>query len=347
MDISLFDFSLPRELIAQYPREKRDTSRMMVVERGTGRIIHENFKNFPSYLERGDLLVLNNTRVIPAKFFVMDGKGRKVEILILKEGEDGLWETLCKPSRRLKKGEKFRFIEIPEEGTVVEEGEWGKRYLKFSLKKEEFHRYLRSFGYAPLPPYIKRDKDRDSLREKDIEFYQTVWAKVNGSIAAPTAGIHFTEEILEEISSRGVEIIEITLHVGESTFRPIRVKEIENHKMGEEYVFIGEDSASKIEEWIGKGRRIIAIGTTVVRALESAYHNGKIKRGGFFTDLYIYPSFKFHVVSSMFTNFHLPKSTLFILVSAFAGLDLMKKAYSEAIEKRYKFFSYGDCMFII
>lgn len=347
MDISLFDFQLPKELIAQYPREKRDASRMMVVERRTGRIIHHSFKNFPSYLNKDDLLVLNNTRVIPAKFFVLDGNGRKIEILILKELKDGLWETLCKPSKRLRKGTKFRFIEIPAEGSVVEEGEWGRRYLKFSIEKEEFKKYLKSFGYAPLPPYIKRNKNGDLLREKDLEFYQTVWAKVNGSIAAPTAGIHFTKEILDEISSRRVEVIEITLHVGEATFRPLRVKEIENHKMGEEYVFISEDSASRIEEGLKSSKRIIAVGTTVVRALEASYNNGKIKRGGFFTDLYIYPPFKFNVVSAMFTNFHLPRSTLFILVSAFAGLDLMKRAYREAIEKGYKFFSYGDCMFII
>ncbi len=347
MDISLFDFRLPKELIAQYPREKRDASRMMVVERSTGKIFHENFKNFPSFLEKGDLFVLNNTRVIPAKFFVMDGNGRKIEVLILKEHKNDLWEALCKPSKRMKKGVRFRFLEIPAEGVVVEEGEWGRRYLKFSIKKEDFQGYLRSFGYAPLPPYIKRDKKEDYLRERDLEFYQTIWAKVNGSIAAPTAGIHFTKEVIDEILSKGVEIIEITLHVGEATFRPLKVKEIEKHKMGEEYVFISDDSASKIEEQLKNGGRIVAVGTTVVRALESSYENGKIKRGGFFTDLYIYPPFKFNVVSSIFTNFHLPKSTLFILVSAFAGLDLMKRSYSEAIERGYKFFSYGDCMFII
>ncbi len=338
---------MPKELIAQYPRDKRDTSRMMVIERSTGKISHEDFRNFPSFLEKGDLLVLNNTRVIPAKFFVIDENGKKVEVLILKQFEKDLWEMLCKPSRTMKKGVRFRFIEIPAEGVVVEEGEWGRRYLKLSLKKEDFQRYLRSFGYAPLPPYIKRDKKEDSFREKDLEFYQTIWAKINGSIAAPTAGIHFTKEVLDEILSKEVEIVEITLHVGETTFRPLKVKEIEKHKMGKEYVFVSDDSASKIEEWLRKGRRIVAVGTTVVRALESSFDNGKIKRGSFFTDLYIFPPFKFNVVSSMFTNFHLPKSTLFILVSAFAGLDLMRKAYSEAIEKGYKFFSYGDCMFII
>ncbi len=347
MDISLFDFQLPKELIAQFPRDKRDSSRMMVVERKTGKIIHENFKNFPSFLERNDILVINNTKVIPAKFFVMDGNGRKIEILVLRELENGLWETLCKPSKRLKKGTKFKFIEISAEGEVLDEGEWGRRYLKFPLGRDEFYRYLRSFGYAPLPPYIKRDKGKDPLRERDLEFYQTVWAKINGSIAAPTAGMHFTKEILDEISAKGVEIVEVTLHVGEATFRPLKVKEIEKHKMGEEFVFIGEDSGEKIEDGLRSGRRIVAVGTTVVRALESSCENGKIKRGGFFTNLYIYPPFKFNVVSSLFTNFHLPKSTLFILVSAFAGQELIKRAYSEAIEKRYKFFSYGDCMFIV
>lgn len=347
MDISLFDFQLPKELIAQFPREKRDSSRMMVVERRTGKIIHTSFKDFPSFLRRNDILVLNNTKVIPAKFFVMDERGRKIEILVLKELENGLWETLCKPSKRLKEGTKFKFIEIPVEGKVLYEDEWGRRYLKFLLERNEFYRYLRSFGYAPLPPYIKRDKEKNFLREKDLEFYQTVWAKINGSIAAPTAGIHFTKEILDEISEAGVEIVEITLHVGEATFRPLKVKEIEKHKMGAELVFIGEDSGENIEEGLRSGRRIVAIGTTVVRALEASYNNGKIKRGGFFTDLYIYPPFKFNVVSSLFTNFHLPKSTLFILVSTFAGLSLIKRAYSEAIENKYKFFSYGDCMLIV
>jgi S-adenosylmethionine:tRNA ribosyltransferase-isomerase len=347
MDISLFDFELPKELIAQFPREKRDSSRMMVVERERGEIIHESFKNFPSFLRKDDLLVLNNTRVIPAKFFVMDGNGRKIEVLILRELGNGIWETLCKPSKKMKKGMKFKFIEISGEGEVLDEGEWGRRYLKFSMEKEDFYKYLRSCGYAPLPPYIKRNREKDYLRERDLEFYQTIWAKINGSIAAPTAGMHFTKEILDEISAKGVEIVEITLHVGEATFRPLKVKEIEKHKMGEEYVFIGEDSAKKIEEALKNKRRIVAVGTTVVRALESSYENGKIKRGGFFTDLFIYPPFKFNVVSSLFTNFHLPKSTLFILVSAFAGLDLMKKAYSEAIRNGYRFFSYGDCMFIV
>lgn len=347
MDISLFDFQLPKELIAQFPRDKRDISRMMVVERKTGKILHESFQNFPNFLKKDDLLVVNNTKVIPAKFFVRDGKERKIEILILKELKNDLWEALCKPSRWLRKGTKFKFIEIPADGLVVDEGEWGRRFLKFSLDRNEFHGYLRSFGYAPLPPYIKRDRKEDNLRKKDIEFYQTIWAKVNGSIAAPTAGMHFTNEILEKISSKGVEIVEITLHVGEPTFRPLRVREIENHRMGEEYVFIDENSALKIEKWMKSKGRIIAVGTTVVRALESSFQNGKIKRGGYFTDLYIYPPFRFNVVSSMLTNFHLPKSTLFILVSAFAGFDLMKRAYSEAIENRYKFFSYGDCMFIV
>lgn len=347
MDISLFDFHLPKELIAQFPREKRESSRMMVVERKTGKIIHESFKNFPSFLKKDDILVLNNTRVIPAKFFVADERGRKIEILILSELGNGLWEVLCKPSKRLKKGKKFKFIEISVEGEVLYEGEWGRRYLKFPLVRDEFYRYLREFGYAPLPPYIKRNKEKNSFREKDIEFYQTVWAKINGSIAAPTAGIHFTREILDEISEAGVEIVEITLHLGEPTFRPLKVKEIEKHKMGEEFVSIGDDSAEKIEEGLKEGRRIVAVGTTVVRALESSYKDGKIKRGGFFTDLYIYPPFKFNVVSSLLTNFHLPKSTLFILVSTFAGLSLMKRAYTEAIEKGYKFFSYGDCMLIV
>ncbi len=320
---------------------------MMVVEKATGKIIDSDFKEFPNFLGEEDLLVINNTKVIPAKFFVKDSKDRRVEILILKETEEGLWEALCKPARRLKKGINFKLEGVSLEGEVFEEGEMGRRFLRFHFSRDELRKYLNEHGYAPLPPYIKREKNADSLREKDLEFYQTIWAKFNGSIAAPTAGIHFTKEIMERIKEKGIKIVEITLHVGEATFRPVRVKEIEKHKMGEEYVFIDDFAADVIESGLKKRKRIVAVGTTVVRALESSFYQGKIRRNGFLTDLFIYPPFKFNVVSSLLTNFHLPKSTLFILVSSFAGLDLMKKAYSEAIKKKYKFFSYGDCMLIL
>ncbi|MGQ9617863.1 MAG: tRNA preQ1(34) S-adenosylmethionine ribosyltransferase-isomerase QueA [Candidatus Aminicenantia bacterium] len=347
MDISLFDFYLPRELIAQYPRDKRDSSRMMVIERERGKIIHDQFKKFPDYLRKDDLLVLNNSKVIPAKIFIRDGNKRRFEILLLREIAGETWEVLCKGSKRLKKGSKFVLEGTFLTGEVIGDGEWGKKYLKFWFEKNELHQYLKSFGYAPLPPYIKRGEGNASLREKDLEFYQTIWAKVDGSIAAPTAGLHFTEEILNKIKGKGIEVVEITLHVGEASFRPVRIREIEKHKMEEEYVFINDFSASKIENQMERGGRIISIGTTVVRALESSFEDGKIRRGGNLTSLFIYPPFKFNVVSTLFTNFHLPKSTLFMLVSAFTGLDLMKKAYSEAIEKKYKFFSYGDCMLIL
>lgn len=338
-----FSYSLPSELIAQHPLAQRDASRMMVVDRKKGKILHYRFKDLPEFLGKEDVLVLNNTKVIPAKAWGKKG-GREIEFLFLKERKPGLWEVLCRPAKKVTVGDTIIF-ERGFEGEVVEMNAEGNRVISFSGK--DVLRRLKDVGFAPLPPYIKRKKRKNKLRRLDIERYQTVYARKEGAIAAPTAGLHFTPSILEEIKKRGIISCEISLKVGLATFQPVRAERIEEHRMLEESYMISRKAAQAIMGAKKDGRPVVAVGTTVVRALESAYNEGNIMTGTRSTRLFIFPGFEFKVVDRLLTNFHLPKSTLLMLVSAFAGLDLIKKAYEEAVRQKYRFYSYGDCMLIV
>ncbi|MFP4081484.1 MAG: tRNA preQ1(34) S-adenosylmethionine ribosyltransferase-isomerase QueA [Candidatus Aminicenantes bacterium] len=338
-----FDYDLPPELIAQRPLPRRDQSRMMVVQRKTATIIHSRFLEFPSYLSPHDALVVNTAKVIPAKFW---GKkeDKDIEFLLLQEQEPGVWEVLCRPAKKVKKGEPVTFTSQLE-ARVVEVKKEGKRLIRFS--SPDVLSQLEKIGYAPLPPYIKRRKKDEDLRKFDLERYQTVFAQEGKAIAAPTAGLHFTPKMLNKVKKRDVEIVPISLDVGLATFQPVRALRVENHHLLEESYTVSKAAARTLNEAKKESRKLTAVGTTSVRALESAYQNGKIKAGRSSTQLFIYPGYEFKVVDSLLTNFHLPKSTLLMLVSSFAGMDLVKKAYAEAVREKYRFYSYGDCMLII
>ncbi len=343
MLVSDFDYELPRELIAQRPLPERAQSRMMVLHRKTGEIVHSRFKEFPAYLQKGDILVLNTTRVIPARVY---GKkqGKDIEFLFLEETKKGTWEVICRPAKKVRLGDTVSFSE-GFKGEVVGVASEGRRRLRFDSGNVLAE--LKKIGYAPLPPYIKRKTKEESLRSIDITRYQTVFAKKDGAIAAPTAGLHFTPGIIEEIKAREVTIAEITLKVGLATFQPVRVKKVEDHQMLEENITINPSASRIINKALKESRPVTTVGTTSVRALESAFEEGKIKPGTSKTNLFIYPGYRFKAVDRLLTNFHLPQSTLLMMVSAFAGLDFIKKAYKEAVQKKYRFYSYGDCMLII
>lgn len=345
MRVSDFNYDLPPELIAQKPLAERDSSRMMVVTRNEGKILHARFKDFPDHLQKGDVLVLNNTKVIPAKVW---GKkdGKDVEFLLIKEKEKGVWDVLCRPAKRVKTGERIEFGP-GFRAEVIDAGDDGRRTLKFSAPDVLGH--LKKIGFAPLPPYIKRKKENGALRPQDLERYQTIFAEKEGAIAAPTAGLHFTPKVLKDIRQKGVLVTDVTLDVGLATFQPMRVERLEEHKMLEEIYTVPETAASKINQAKKEKRLVIAVGTTVVRTLESAYSSDKggIQPGRRSTSLFIYPGYEFKVVDKLLTNFHLPKSTLLVLIAAFAGRDLIMKAYREAVREKYRFFSYGDCMLIL
>jgi S-adenosylmethionine:tRNA ribosyltransferase-isomerase len=338
-----FDYNLPQDLIAQKPLPHRGESRMMVIRRQEEEIIHSRFQDLPSFLQKGDVLVLNSTKVIPAKVW---GKkeGQDIEFLMLKEKEEGAWEVLCRPAKKINRGDRILFAP-GFEGHVAEVEEGGKRILQFSSGDVLTH--LKKIGFAPLPPYIKRPKKDCALRPFDIERYQTVFARKEGAIAAPTAGLHFTPQILEKIKKQGVSVCAVDLKVGQATFQPVRAERIEEHRMLEEPYTISPTAAQKINLAKKEGRPVVAVGTTVVRALESASQEHQVSPGTRLTSLFIYPGFVFKTVDRLLTNFHLPRSTLLMLVSAFAGLDLIQKAYAEAVRQRYRFYSYGDCMLIL
>ena len=338
-----FDYDLPQELIAQTPLPKREQSRMMILHRRTGEIIHSRFEEFPDYLNKGDVLVLNNTKVIPARAW---GKieGKEIEFLFLKESPEGLWEVLCRPAKKARLGDVISFSP-GFEGKIVKVESEGKRVIRFS--SGDVLSRLKKIGFAPLPPYIKRKKKNVELRAQDLERYQTVFARKEGAIAAPTAGLHFTPQILERIKSKRVQVAEISLNVGLATFQPVRAKRIEDFRMLEETYSVGQAVSQTINEAKKESRPIIAVGTTSVRTLESAFKSGKIHPGRNSTNLFIYPGYEFKAVDRLLTNFHLPKSTLLMLVAAFAGLDFVKKVYQEAVRQKYRFYSYGDCMFIL
>ncbi|NLM34266.1 MAG: tRNA preQ1(34) S-adenosylmethionine ribosyltransferase-isomerase QueA [Clostridiales bacterium] len=340
MKVEDFYFDLPKELIAQHPLEKRDESRLMILDKNTGEIEETTFKNIIQYLKEGDCLVLNDTRVMPARLIGEKvGSGGKIEFLLLKRTEGDKWESLVKPGKRAKIGTEFIFGNGRLKAKVVDILEEGNRIIEFYYDGI-FEEVLDELGQMPLPPYITEELE-------DKERYQTVYSKTLGSAAAPTAGLHFTKELLENIEKKGVEIAYVTLHVGLGTFRPVKVDVIEEHKMHSEFYMLDEENCNKINKVKSNGGRIIAVGTTSCRTLESvAKDDGYLIAKSGWTDIFIYPGYKFKIVDSLITNFHLPESTLIMLVSALAGKDNIMKAYNKAIEERFRFFSFGDAMFI-
>jgi S-adenosylmethionine:tRNA ribosyltransferase-isomerase len=341
--VSLFDYDLPAGLIAQRPLPRRDDSRMMVVRRAEGRIEHGRFRDLAEILGPGEVLVLNDTRVIPAKVWGWRDRAR-VEFLFSREREPGVWDVLCRPAKRLRIGDTVRFAP-GFEARVVEAGTEGRRVLRFA--SPDVLARLKDIGHAPLPPYIKRPKEDAGRRREDLERYQTVFARRDGAIAAPTAGLHFTPGTLAALAGRGVEVVAVTLDVGLATFQPVRVETVEEHRMHEERCAIAPEAARRITAAKKRGAPVTAVGTTVVRTLESAWQDGELRSGTRATDLFIHPGYTFRVVDRLLTNFHLPRSTLLMLVSAFGGTALVRRAYREAVREGYRFYSYGDCMLIL
>ncbi len=343
MLISEFNYDLPEELIAQNPLEKREDSRMLVADRGGENFRDERFYNLPRFLKRGDVVVLNNTKVFPARLFGTSETGARVEVFLVREIENKMWETLARPARRLKPGKKVFFGESLR-AEILERTAEGRVIVRFETG-ENFEEVLEQIGQTPLPPYIKREAGN---LEADKNRYQTVFARQRGAVAAPTAGLHFTTAILEEIQNLGATVAEITLHVGYGTFEPVRVSDLSEHQVMPESCEISAQTAHVLSEAKSEKRRIIAVGTTTTRALESSVdENGKIISGNRLADLTITPGYKFRVVDGLLTNFHLPQSSLLVLVSTFAGHEFIMKAYKHAVESRYRFYSYGDCMLII
>ena len=340
MKTSDFYYDLPQELIAQDPLEDRSASRLMVLDKKTGKIQHHIFKDIVNYLNPGDCLVINDTKVIPARLYgAKVGTDAKIEVLLLKRKENNIWETLVKPGKKAKIGTKISFGEGLLIGEVVDIVEEGNRLIQFTYEGI-FEEILDKLGQMPLPPYITHQL-------KDKNRYQTVYAKHDGSAAAPTAGLHFTPELLEEIRAKGVNIAHVTLHVGLGTFRPVKVEDVTQHHMHSEFYVVEEDQAALINETKKKGGKIISVGTTSLRTLESAStEDGILKAGSGWTDIFIYPGYRFKIVDRLITNFHLPESTLIMLVSALAGKEHIMAAYEEAVKDKYRFFSFGDAMFI-
>ena len=341
MNTTDFDFHLPEELIAQTPLEKRDASRLLVVNRETGEFSDQHFDSIIDQLEPGDALVMNNTRVLPARLYgEKPGTGGHVELLLLKNTEGDFWEVLAKPAKRLKVGAQVVFGDGRLTATITEELEHGGRIVRFDYQGI-FLEVLESLGEMPLPPYIHE-------KLSDRERYQTVYAKENGSAAAPTAGLHFTKELLTKIEEKGVKLVYLTLHVGLGTFRPVSVDNLEDHEMHSEFYTLSEEAATTLRNVKANGHRIIAVGTTSIRTLETIGNkfNGEIQADSGWTNIFIKPGYQWQIVDAFSTNFHLPKSTLVMLVSAFASRELTLKAYEHAISERYRFFSFGDAMFI-
>ena len=342
MKVDLFDFHLPEELIAQTPLEERTSSRLMVLSKESGKIEHTIFKNIEEYIQPGDCLVLNDTRVLPARLFgEKEETGAKIEVLLLKQLEGDRWETLVKPAKRVKEGTIISFGDGLLTAVCIGEAEHGGRTLEFRYEGI-FYEVLEQLGEMPLPPYIKEQLE-------DRERYQTVFAKERGSAAAPTAGLHFTEELLESLRSKGVHIAFITLHVGLGTFRPVSVDDILEHEMHAEFYQMSEGTARLLNDVKKQGGKIISVGTTSTRTLETiaSKHNGEFVSESGWTDIFIYPGYQFQGIDGMITNFHLPKSTLIMLVSALAGRENVIHAYETAVTEKYRFFSFGDAMLII
>ena len=340
MKVSDFNYNLPKELIAQVPIKDRDQSRLMVLDRENKTIEHKIFKDIIDYLQPGDCLVRNNTKVIPARLYgVKEETGANVEFLLLKRIDRDIWEVMVKPGKKLMPGVRVEFGNGLLKAEVLEKLEGGNRKIKFEYNGI-FNEILNEIGLMPLPPYI-----HEKLKEKDR--YQTVYAKYEGSAAAPTAGLHFTDELFEKLKEKRVEVANVTLHVGFGTFRPVKVENIEEHDMHSEHFYIKAEDAEKINKAKREGHRVIAVGTTSCRVLESvADENGYVKEVEGDTNIFIYPGYKFKCLDALITNFHLPESTLIMLVSALAGKDFIMQAYEEAVKEQYKFFSFGDAMFI-
>jgi S-adenosylmethionine:tRNA ribosyltransferase-isomerase len=341
MRVQDFYFDLPEELIAQVPLEKRDESRLLVLHKDTGEIEHRVFKDIVGFLNEGDCLVLNNSRVIPARLYgVKEDTGANMEFVLLKRIDKDKWETLVKPGKKAKQGTRFVFGNGELKCTVLETTEAGGRIIEFEYEGI-FEEILDKLGQMPLPPYITKQLE-------DKERYQTVYSKVEGSAAAPTAGLHFTHELLEAIKEKGVNIAYITLHVGLGTFRPVKVENIEEHLMHSEFYMIDEENADIINKAKRDGKKVVAVGTTSCRTLETAGRDeGGVEVKSGWTDIFIYPGYKFKVVDNLITNFHLPESTLIMLVSALAEQEKVMSAYKTAVDERYRFFSFGDAMFIL
>ena len=340
MDVKDFYYDLPEELIAQDPLEDRSSSRLLVLGKEDGSIRHEIFRNITQYLNAGDCLVINNTKVIPARLFgEREGTGATIEILLLKRKENDIWETLVKPGKKAKPGTKIIFGGGLLTGEVVDVVEDGNRLIRFTYEGI-FEEILDQLGQMPLPPYITH-----TLKDKNR--YQTVYAKYDGSAAAPTAGLHFTKELLEQVKAMGVDIAEVTLHVGLGTFRPVKVDNVLDHHMHSEFYMVSAEAAEKINRTKDNGGRVIAVGTTSTRTLEAAAdENGRLHETSGWTEIFIYPGYQFKVIDGLITNFHLPQSTLVMLVSALAGREHVLNAYKIAVQEKYRFFSFGDAMFI-
>ncbi|MDO4746432.1 MAG: tRNA preQ1(34) S-adenosylmethionine ribosyltransferase-isomerase QueA [Bacillota bacterium] len=346
MRIDEFDYNLPEELIAQKPADKRDSSRLLVVHRADNTIEHKHFYDIIDYLKKGDCLVLNNSKVLPARLFgIKEGTGAKIEFLLIKRLEGDTWETMVKPGKRMKPGDSVVFCESPLlKAKVKDYGPDGTRIVEFEYEGIFMER-LEEVGSMPLPPYIERASEDD-----DKDRYQTVYCAEEGSVAAPTAGLHFTDELLQKAKDKGVELAYVTLHVGIGTFRPVKCENIEEHSMHFEEYYISEEAAETINRAKREGRRVISVGTTSTRTIESAadFKDGlwQVKAGGDSTGIFIYPGYDFKIIDSLITNFHLPKSTLLMLISALYNRERILEVYEEAIRERYRFFSYGDAMFI-
>lgn len=350
MNTADFDYELPEELIAQSPPEQRDGARMMVLHRAEQRIEHRHFTDIPDYLQAGDILVANNTRVVPARVFghkTKPGSGGRVEFLFLEEVQPGCWDVLMRARRRPAVGDQIRLDGVEAMATLLEDGELGRAKIRMD-SPFSWLEILDAIGQTPLPPYIQR-KDADSTQTaRDKQRYQTLFASEPGAVAAPTAGLHFTEDVLSRLAQKGVERATVTLHVGIGTFRPVAVDRVEDHRMDFERWDISPEAAQKITHAKQTGHRVVAVGTTSVRTLESAAACAQgFAAGNGRTDLFIYPPYSFRMVDAMVTNFHLPKSTLIMMISAFAGTELVRRAYAEAIREKYRFYSYGDCMLIV
>jgi S-adenosylmethionine:tRNA ribosyltransferase-isomerase len=341
MDVKDFYYDLPEELIAQDPLEKRSNSRLMVLDKKSGDVYHRHFYDIKEYLKPGDCLVVNNTKVIPARLYgSRENTGGKVEILLLKRVSDDVWETLVKPGKKARVGDRIEFGEGLLKAEIIDVVEEGNRLVRFEYEGI-FEEILDQLGQMPLPPYITHE-----LKDKDR--YQTVYAKYDGSAAAPTAGLHFTKELLQEIKDMGVNIAEVTLHVGLGTFRPVKVENVLDHHMHSEFYMISQEAADVINATKDNGGRVISVGTTSTRTLESAAdENGRLTEKSGWTEIFIYPGYKFKVIDALITNFHLPESTLVMLVSALAGREHVLAAYAKAVEEKYRFFSFGDAMLIM
>ena len=338
-----FDYNLPEKYIAQYPAKKRDQAKLMVMHKEDGSIEHTTFSNIDKYLRKNDLLILNRTKVFPARLFASkDRTDARVEVFLLRELENDLWEVMVRPARKVRIGNKLMFTETFH-CDVIDNTVSGGRVVRFEYGDQDIYKIIDDIGISPLPPYIKRDPEpSDKIR------YQSVFAEERGAVAAPTAGLHFSEELIQKIRDKGVKVEFITLHIGLGTFRPVQVEDLNRHQMDSEYFEVSPQTAIAINEARAKRRKIVAVGTSTVRALETVVVSGfqvSPKRG--WTDKFIYPPYDFKMIDGMVTNFHQPKSTLLILVSAFAGLDFVKKAYREAKSKKYNFLSYGDATLII